>query len=126
MARDRRFEFAATADPAAAAGLRIELTEWLHAVAVIGLACYEITSSVSEAFLNAVEHPIGRADDEITVEGEISGGEISISVRDQGRWNETVDSSRDHYGFRLMAAQMDSVEVERGAAGTVIVMRRTL
>jgi hypothetical protein len=47
-------------------------------------------------------------------------------VRDQGRWNKADDPTRGRCGYRLMEAQMDSVEVERGLQGTVVTLRRTI
>ena len=126
MAGSRRFEFVVAGVPAAAGGLRVELKKWLLAADVNGLTGSEITSAVTDAFVNAVEHPVDRAWEQISVEGELYGREVVIRIRDQGRWKETVDSTRGHYGYRLMQAQMDSVEVERGATGTTVTLRRTI
>jgi anti-sigma regulatory factor (Ser/Thr protein kinase) len=86
----------------------------------------EITSAVTEAFINAVEHPRDRAAEQIAVEGSLRGRSVVFRVRDQGRWNDTVDDTRGHYGYRLMEALMDSVDVERGVAGTVVTLRRKI
>ena len=126
MASNGPFKFLVVGEPAEAVRLRVELRKWLDAAAITGLMRAEITSSVSEAFINAVEHPVDRAGAEITVEGEIDRREVEICVRDRGRWNERVDPTRDHNGLRLMEAQMDSVEVERTAEGTAVTLRRTV
>jgi anti-sigma regulatory factor (Ser/Thr protein kinase) len=126
MARSSRFELAVADDPSAGGRLRAELREWLLAKGVNGVVGDEIVSAVTEAFINAVEHPVDRASGRVAVEGEFSGREVMFRVRDQGRWNETVDRTRDHYGYRLMEAQMDSVHVQRGGSGTVVTLRRTI
>lgn len=126
MALSTRFEFVVNADPASGRRLRVELKEWLLAAGVNGRIGPEIVSAVTEAFINAVEHPLERAGAQIAIDGEISGKEVVFHVRDQGRWNETVDPHRGHYGYRLMKAQMDSVEVERGASGTRVTLRRSI
>jgi anti-sigma regulatory factor (Ser/Thr protein kinase) len=122
----RLFEFEVDGDPSAGSRLRTELREWLLGAGVNGMVGHEITSAVTEAFVNAVEHPVDRASAQVVVEGEVSGQQFVFRVRDQGRWDEEVDPARDHYGYRLMEAQMDSVDVERGAAGTVVTLRRTI
>ena len=126
MAPSGRFDFVVADDPSAGGRLRAELKAWLLAAGADGMVGDEIVSAVTEAFINAVEHPVDRAGKEIVVEGDVSGREVVFSVRDRGRWNPTVDPARDHYGYRLMAAQMDSVEVERGGSGTVVTLRRII
>jgi anti-sigma regulatory factor (Ser/Thr protein kinase) len=126
MAPSGRFSFVAVDDPSAGGRLRAELREWLLAEGVNGSVGDAIVSSVTEAFVNAIEHPIDRVGGRVTVEGEMAGRELVFRVHDQGRWRERVDPTRDHYGYRLMEAQMDSVEVERGGSGTVVTLRRTI
>jgi len=106
--------------------MRAELRAWLLAAHIDRVVGDEIVSAVTEAFVNAVEHPVDRAGGQVTVEGEMAGREVVFRVRDQGRWREKVDPSRGHYGYRLMEAQMDSVDVERSGSGTVVTLRRTL
>ena len=126
MTPSGRFEFVVADDQSAGARLRIDLKKWLLGAGINGTTGDAIVSAVTEAFINAVEHPVDRSSGQVAVEGEVSGPEVVFRVRDQGRWNETVDLTRDHYGYRLMKAQMDSVEVERGGSGTVVTLRRTL
>ena len=96
------------------------------ALGVNGSTGYDIMSAVTEAFANAVQHPVDSANGQVAVEGEVNETDVVFRVRDQGRWNESVDQTRGHYGYRLMEAQMDSVEVERGDAGTVVTLRRAI
>jgi anti-sigma regulatory factor (Ser/Thr protein kinase) len=126
MALGGRFEFVVVDDASAGRRLRADLTRWLHAAGVNGTTGYEIVSAVSEAYANAVEHPVDRASRQVAIEGEFRGHEVVFRVSDQGRWDETRDPSRGHYGYRLMEAQMDSVEVERSRSGTVVTLRRTV
>jgi anti-sigma regulatory factor (Ser/Thr protein kinase) len=126
MAKGVRFEFLVVDDPSAGTRLRAELRQWLHLAGASGATSNEIVSAVTEAFDNAVKHPVEPANGQVGVEGELSGRDVVFRVRDQGRWNETVDPTRGHYGYQLMEAQMDSVEVERGVAGTVVTLQRTI
>jgi anti-sigma regulatory factor (Ser/Thr protein kinase) len=126
MAEGQRFEFVVTDDPSAGSRLRAQLKQWLHLSGVNGATGYEIVSAVTEAFINAVQHPVGRASKQVAVEGEVNGGEVMFRVRDQGHWNQSDGATHGRYGFRLMDAQMDSVHVERDFLGTVVTLRRTI
>jgi anti-sigma regulatory factor (Ser/Thr protein kinase) len=46
-------------------------------------------------------------------------------VRDEGRWRPPRGSHRGR-GLPLMRALMETVDVEHGDAGTVVVLERTL
>ena len=126
MAYGQHFAFGATDDPSAGGRLRAELKQWLIGAGINGVLGDEVTSAVTEAFNNAIEHPVDRTSGEVAVEGGIDGRELVVRVRDQGRWRETADPSRGRYGYKLMEAQMDSVDVERAGAGTVVTLRRTI
>jgi anti-sigma regulatory factor (Ser/Thr protein kinase) len=86
----------------------------------------EIATAANEAFLNAVQHPLDRATDQIEVEGEVGSGEVVVRVRDDGLWNAELDPDRPHFGLGLIAALTDSVKIEREASGSVVTLRRKL
>ena len=48
-----------------------------------------------------------------------------MTVRDRGRWRPPRGSHRGR-GLPLMQALMESVDVEHGDEGTVVVLERTL
>ena len=54
-----------------------------------------------------------------------SDGAIVVTVSDHGRWRDPRPSSRGR-GLPLMRALMESVEVDPGAHGTTVTLRRSV
>jgi anti-sigma regulatory factor (Ser/Thr protein kinase) len=106
--------------------LRRELHSWLLAAGVNGTVERDVTGAVNEAFANAIEHPVGRASEEIVVDGEVTDGVVVVRIRDDGVWSDDVDPDRSHYGFELMETLMDRVEVARGSEATIVTLRRAI
>ena len=113
-------------DASNAKRLRTELHSWLLGAGINGVVGSDIVGAVSEAFGNAVEHPLGRASDQVVVEGAIASREVVLWVRDDGSWNDAVDGDRPHLGLVMMNQMMNAVEIERGSDGTVVTLRRSL
>ena len=106
--------------------LRGALRRWLAEVQINGAIGRDIVGAVSEAFANAVEHPLERRADAVLIDGEIESSEVVVRVRDHGQWQHEVDPARRHYGFRLMEGLMDAVAIERSDRGTVVTLRRAI
>jgi anti-sigma regulatory factor (Ser/Thr protein kinase) len=51
-------------------------------------------------------------------------GVVRVRVRDFGAWQHTRQREDGGFGFALMRALMDSVEVLEGREGTTVVMTR--
>jgi anti-sigma regulatory factor (Ser/Thr protein kinase) len=113
-------------DASAGRVLREEVRQWLAGARVNGATGEAIVSAVSEAFTNAVEHPVERTSDDVAVDGQIESNEVVLRVRDDGRWQHNMDPARGHYGFRLMEALMDSVVIDRADGGTLVTLRRAI
>jgi anti-sigma regulatory factor (Ser/Thr protein kinase) len=113
------------ADPASGKLLRAQLGAWMTSAGVAGRSGMAIATAVTEAFLNAVAHPLEREDDDVVVDCELVSGQLVIRIADHGRWKEPSGDG-ERYGFRLMEGLMDSVAVERVPAGTVVTLRRTV
>jgi anti-sigma regulatory factor (Ser/Thr protein kinase) len=62
---------------------------------------------------------------EFDVAGEAVGGEVHVSVADNGRWRPARGRNRGR-GLDLMRELMDDVEVDSGEDGTIVRMRRRL
>jgi anti-sigma regulatory factor (Ser/Thr protein kinase) len=85
----------------------------------------DLLMAATEAFINAVEHPVERASDRIVVRGEIDADRrVAFEIEDDGRWQPHADQARDHFGFLLMRAGVDSVDVARSDAGTIVTLIR--
>ena len=116
------------ADPAALAPLRRRLERFLAAAGASEDECFDITLSVSEAAMNAIEHAYGPADAEFELEGREQSGELTVTVRDTGSWREPRSSGKGDRGrgLSIMRGLMDGVEVTPSGRGTTVFLRRRL
>jgi serine phosphatase RsbU (regulator of sigma subunit)/anti-sigma regulatory factor (Ser/Thr protein kinase) len=114
-------------DPSSLAEMRRELRTWLGVGGVEPEEANDILVACSEACANAIVHAVDPAAAEFELTGTRSNGEISVVVRDFGRWREP-DPARDSggYGLKLMEALMDDVQVSTEADGTEVRLRRRL
>ncbi len=113
------------ADPQVLAQVRRTLRRWLRERGAGEKDVLEITMAVGEACTNAIEHAYSPAPAEFELSASAAGDEVTIVVRDQGRWRAPRGSNRGR-GLRIMNSAMDHVEVSSGEEGTTIVMRRRL
>ena len=86
---------------------------------------YDIVVACQEACANAVEHAYGPGHAHFDVEASRRATRIRVTVRDEGRWRPPRGSHRGR-GLPLMRALMESVDVEHGEDGTIVVLERTL
>jgi serine phosphatase RsbU (regulator of sigma subunit)/anti-sigma regulatory factor (Ser/Thr protein kinase) len=112
-------------DPSTLATMRRTLREWLERAGATEEETRDIVLATVEAAANAVEHAYGPGDALFEVEGHVVGGEVTISVRDFGRWREQTNSHRGR-GLGVMRVAMDGVEVTSEAEGTTVRLRRRL
>lgn len=113
------------AHPNVLGGLRSTLGRWLRAAGAGENELFDITLSTSEAAANAIEHAYGAREATFTVRCQRRGQQVTITVRDIGRWR----TSRTHGGGRglqIMRALVDGVKVDSDAAGTVVTMTKRL
>jgi PAS domain S-box-containing protein len=114
------------AEPVALAALRRSLRRWLGACKATADECNDIVLACSEALANAIEHAYGPGDAEVEMDAAFSGDQVSIVVRDFGRWREPRGDNRGR-GLTLIQAVMDSVSVAAGNdEGTEVRMVRRL
>ena len=113
------------ADPSALAPLRRRIGRFLEAAGASEQEHFDITLTVSEAAMNAIEHAYGPGDAEFEVEASVAGGEVVVTVRDHGSWRERRGAERGR-GLSIIDGMMDDVEVAPGPRGTTVRMRRRL
>ncbi len=118
-------EMTLPAHPLALGGLRNALGRWLGVVGATESELFDVTLSTSEAATNAVEHAYGARDASFAVRCEHDGGEVTIVVRDIGRWRTTRPRGGGR-GLQIMRSLLDSVEVDSGEEGTVVTMKKKL
>lgn len=113
------------AEPKTLAHVRRLVRRWLVDRGAQERDVAEVTIAVSEACANAIEHayPPGEASFELHVWGQ--NGEVTVSVRDAGRWRAPRGQHRGR-GLSIIVAAMDDVQIDRRKEGTEVVMRRRI
>jgi serine phosphatase RsbU (regulator of sigma subunit)/anti-sigma regulatory factor (Ser/Thr protein kinase) len=120
---DLRTSWPATSE--ALMGVRRLLRRWLAVHGAGEEEMYDIVVACQEACANAVEHAYGPGHAHFDVEAVHREARIRVTVRDRGRWRPPRGSHRGR-GLPLMRALMESVDVEHGEEGTVVVLERAL
>ncbi len=113
------------ADPSALAPLRRRMGRFLQAAGASEQERFDITLTVSEAAMNAIEHAYGPADAEFELEASAVGPVVTVTVRDHGAWRERRSAERGR-GLSIIESMMDEVDLAPGPRGTSIRMRRRL
>lgn len=105
--------------------VRHDFRRWLEQAGLPAEGVSEVILACSEACANAVEHPHGAERQFIEVEAALNGSELELRVRDFGLWKEQPGSPMRGRGLDMIRDLMDSLDVQRTAHGTEVVMRRT-
>jgi anti-sigma regulatory factor (Ser/Thr protein kinase)/GAF domain-containing protein len=101
---------------------RLALERWLVARGLSEHQRFDLLLVASEALANAARHAYRGATDgvvDLVVQGD--GGQVVVTVRDQGTWLDREEPG-DGRGLELMRALSDT-EVHRSAHGTTLVLR---
>jgi len=115
------------ARPSALAPVRATLRDWLDRADASEQEIYEITVACNEACTNSIEHPLHRpGSDYFEIEADCAGGELSLTVRDFGRWRDSQPAGDRGRGLKFINALMDDVDVRSSGEGTQVLMRRRL
>jgi serine phosphatase RsbU (regulator of sigma subunit) len=113
------------AEPTVLADVRNVLRRWLDDKGATPEELTEITIAVSEACANAVEHAYSPSAEAFELSARADQGELTVVVRDSGRWRAPRGENRGR-GLTIMSAAMNDVQVNRTEQGTEIVMRKQL
>jgi PAS domain S-box-containing protein len=111
------------ADPAKLRSVRRNIGRWLSGHDVSKEDADDIILASSEACANSIEHAYGPGEGSVDIEVEVDDGEVTIVVRDTGRWRVARNGDRGR-GLPLIDACMDSCTFTRGHAGTELRMQR--
>ena len=111
------------ADPARLRSVRRNIGRWLSGHGVPKPDAEDIILASSEACANSIEHAYGPGEGSVDIEAEVDGGEVTIVVRDAGRWRTSRNGDRGR-GLPLMEACMDTCTLTRGDGGTEVKMQR--
>jgi anti-sigma regulatory factor (Ser/Thr protein kinase) len=89
---------------------------------------YEFTFAVNEAVSNAIEHGLPSPDGTIRMQVAEEDGVLVFEVEDHGTFAPRAPAPGSFpergRGLAFMAAVVDEVDVRRGAAGTVVRLRK--
>ena len=113
------------AQPKTLAHVRRVLRRWLLSRGAGDADVAEVTIAVSEACANAIEHAYSPAPAAFELDATGDENEVTIAIRDRGRWRPPRGSNRGR-GLSIMVAAMDDVQIDRTDTGTQVVMRRRL
>ncbi len=113
------------AEPKTLAQVRRILRRWLNERGADEAEVAEMTIAVSEACANAIEHAYSPSPATFELQGWVRDGEITMTVRDSGRWRAPRGQNRGR-GLSIIVAAMDDVQIDRTAEGTEVVMRRRM
>ncbi len=120
------FSLSLDGDPELAGELRSRLVNWLEAAGASPAEIFDVTLASTEAFANAIEHPVDAADPTVEVQCSYANGDVTVTVRDHGGWREHRRREEGGLGLPLMRSLMSSVDVNRRPDGTTVVLRRRL
>lgn len=116
-------ELVVPADPGALAGVRRALGRWLRAAGVPDADAYEIQVACGEACANAIAHAYPPGDAHFSVRASLEPDALMIEVADYGSWQQPRSAAGGR-GLALIDQLTDSMEIDRGAAGTTVRMWR--
>ena len=105
--------------------IRDAMRPWLSAVGADPRVVVGLMIAVGEACTNVVEHAYGPEGGIMTVCLELQLPDVVATVRDMGRWRLPGEGGRGRGGL-LMRHCADDVRIDRGSAGTTVVIRRRL
>jgi anti-sigma regulatory factor (Ser/Thr protein kinase) len=105
--------------PGSLASMRRAIDLWMNGTDVPPEIRERAMLALGEAAGNAVEHAYGPAPASFAVAARTVGASMEIVVSDSGSWRPPRGSGRGR-GLRIIEAVSDSVDVERGADGTIV------
>ena len=122
---DHVFRARLPATPPSIAVFRDQLRSWLEQRQVLASQIFDIVLACSESLTLVIEHGGKQVALVVDVEAAIGDGEVVLTTRDYGLWDEAHAVDREEpLGLALMRAFMDSVELERHADGQRITLRK--
>jgi anti-sigma regulatory factor (Ser/Thr protein kinase) len=111
--------------PSSLAQIRGALRRWLLGVEATEAALHDMLVAVGQATANAVEHAYGPGGGTIAISVELDGADVVVRVADNGQWREPRGYGRGR-GTLIMETTTDHFRVDRGPAGTEVLMRRRI
>ena len=111
------------AEPGSLVAVRRALGRWLRAGGVGDAEAYEVQVACGEACSNAITHAYPPGEAHFAVRASRDGDELALEVSDFGAWRPPRGGQGGR-GLALIEQLTDSLEIDRGVAGTTVRMRR--
>ena len=107
--------------------LRRALRCWLERAGIDTDTAEDVVLATWEVCANAVEHPLDRKGNDVTLVASVTPRWVRVVVDDTGSWRERNVQRRDRgLGLSLARALMDRISIRSGLPGTKVVMWRFL
>ena len=103
--------------------MRGTVRRWLRESDVSPADENEILIACGEACSNIVRHAYGAAPGAMHLTADLVDDTVVIEVRDDGTWCPPADRGGG-WGLQLIKGLMDTVDLDRGAHGTIVRMQR--
>ena len=113
------------AEPSAVSRVRRHLRAVMAEAAIDDAVAFPLLVAASEGVTNAIEHAQEPTRPVVDVAIDIDEHDVTITIRDHGRWRPRPSSMDRGHGSALMAAA-GQVTVVPGPDGTTVVLRRRL
>ncbi|CAN5496720.1 hypothetical protein BH10ACT11_BH10ACT11_20770 [soil metagenome] len=113
------------AEPRSLAGVRRELARWLQSQGATDALSFELLVATGEAAANAIAHAYPPGEAHFAVRAKRDGDAVVVEVGDYGQWRPPRHGSVGR-GLVLMEELTDGVDIERGALGTTVRLRKVI
>ena len=107
--------------------LRGTMRCWFERAGIDTDTAEDVVLATWEVCANAVEHPLDRKGEGVTLVASVTPRWVRVVVHDTGSWHERTVQRRDRgLGLWLSRALMDRISIRRSLPGTKVVMWRSL
>jgi anti-sigma regulatory factor (Ser/Thr protein kinase) len=120
-----RVDLVVNATPASARVLRQALRRLARSAGLDEVATMDLLVASGEAISNVIEHAYGVDEGELRLRAFRQDGEITVEIKDRGRWRQRNDNNGGR-GLPLMRALMTDVNIASTEDGTTVVLRKSL
>jgi anti-sigma regulatory factor (Ser/Thr protein kinase) len=114
------------ATPQSAIELRERLGAWLEEIGALQDEAFDVTLACSEAYANAIGHPLKPSTLIVEVTGTIRDRLLTLKVRDYACTRPQRDEQEIALFLRLMQSLMESAQVHQERDGSSLVLQRLL
>jgi serine/threonine-protein kinase RsbW len=119
-----RLRLAAPSLPTQLSDVRGRMAAWATAVGLGTDAVDDLVLATHEALANVADHAYPDGEGEAYVDADCHSGEVSVVVRDRGRWQPpAAEPGWRGRGLVIIHGLAEHVDVRHGDAGTTVEMR---